>query len=116
SHLVSRPTSAFYLINMAQVGSPGQNSHQAAVGAWFLGPRAENFKYLSGFFRYILQDQMMARKKLHLTDPDWVTTEMQQSEVFKETMESLRIELQTISRLLSSHPVPFWSPRFNAHM
>ena len=41
---------------------------------------------------------------------------MQESAVFKANQMFLRKELSEICDLLAKHAIPFWSPRYSAHM
>ena len=91
-------------------------SRHAAIGAWFLGPRAENFSLVEEIFKFILDEQKQARQELFPNDRDFITPEMQASSLFNEQMDVLKFELSQITQQLNQHSVPFWSPRYNAHM
>ena len=88
----------------------------AQVGAWFLGPRAENFQLVSSMFNEVLTDQAAARQNLYSSDPVSITPAMQASTAFTQEISLLQARLKAISAALSTHTVPFWSPRYNAHM
>jgi hypothetical protein len=60
---------------------PTPNPHNA-VGAWFLGPRAENFQHLKDIVNIVLGEQEKARKGYFSDDSDFITSEMQQSTEF----------------------------------
>lgn len=92
------------------------NSRHAAVSSWFLGPRAENFEYLEKLFKRVLDGQKEARVNLYPQDAEFITDDIQADEMFKESLQTLELELETISTVLAKHSVPFWSPRYNAHM
>ncbi|KAI5836928.1 pyridoxal phosphate-dependent transferase [Morchella snyderi] len=49
-------------------------------------------------------------------DQDFITREMQDSGLFEKNIVRLDEELTAISKMLSQHSVPFWSPRYNGHM
>ena len=91
------------------------NRHDA-VGAWFLGPRAENFGILKEIFESTLASQNHARKTIYGNDKDFITPEMQSSKMFLENIAKLKFELGKLSGFLAEHSVPFWSPRYQAHM
>lgn len=91
-------------------------SRHAAVGAWFLGPRAENFSYLEQIFKVILEKQKYARQNLFPGDHAFISAAMQGSPLFQAQIERLESELSAITEQLNLHSVPFWSPRYNAHM
>lgn len=88
----------------------------ARVGSWFLGPRAENFDRLKEIFADILDDQEAARKGIYKQDPDFITAEMKQAESFTASIEQLKKDVKLLSKGLADHSIPFWSPRYNAHM
>lgn len=91
-------------------------SRHAAVGAWFFGPRAENFSYLERIFKYILDQQKNAREELFPHDKAFISSEMQASPLFQAQIQRLEFELGAITEQLNQHSVPFWSPRYNGHM
>lgn len=88
----------------------------ASVGAWFLGPRAENATQLAKFFNQALADQATARKNLYAGDPVSISAEMQENSKFKDQIKKLNEMFTRLSSLLATHSVPFWSPRYNGHM
>ncbi|RIB26875.1 pyridoxal phosphate-dependent transferase [Gigaspora rosea] len=88
-----------------------------AVASWFLGPRAENSEFVLEFYKEIIDEQVKARTTDYFpTDPFFITETMQNSPEYKSNMNSLRAQLQNISDLLAKKTVPFWSPRYMAHM
>ncbi|TDL20030.1 PLP-dependent transferase [Rickenella mellea] len=87
-----------------------------AVGAWFLGPRAENFRYLEHLFKYVLDEQEKARKGYFPKDNQFVSSQMQASDLFKENMAKLDETVKKLGPLLAEHSVPFWNPRYCGHM
>jgi hypothetical protein len=91
-------------------------SRHSAVGGWFFGPRAENFDFLKEAFDYILDAQQKARKFTYPDDAEFITEQMKDTELYKRQIELIRTELVAISDQLALHSVPFWSPRYNAHM
>jgi hypothetical protein len=88
----------------------------ALVSSWFLGPRAENFDVLNNLFQKVLSDQAAARKTLSAGDPIFITPEMKELDVYKNSIETLAKGVNDLSFDLATHTVPFWSPRYNAHM
>ncbi|EXJ65233.1 hypothetical protein A1O7_01574 [Cladophialophora yegresii CBS 114405] len=91
-------------------------SRHSAVGGWFFGPRAENFDFLRKAFNYILDTQQKARESTYPDDAEFITPEMKGTELYQRQIELIRTELVSISEQLASHSIPFWSPRYNAHM
>ncbi|KAK6531098.1 hypothetical protein TWF281_007923 [Arthrobotrys megalospora] len=92
-----------------------ENRHPA-VASWFLGPRAENFKYLAQSFLRVLHGQKEARINLFPNDPDFITSEIQSNELFQQSIEYLNKQVDLLSQQLSVNSIPFWSPRYNGHM
>lgn len=92
------------------------DDNHAKVSGWFLGPRAENFDVLKQFFNDALQDQVEARKKYSANDGLSITAEIQAMPVFQNQIMKLQDRMKAISSVLSKYSVPFWSPRYNAHM
>jgi hypothetical protein len=100
----------------APVGAPDPRLEHARVGSWFLGPRGENMGLLKDFFGHALEEQRAARRDVYKDDPDFITADMTQTEGFKQSIEKLRGDLKELSQGLATHTIPFWSPRYNAHM
>ncbi|SCO54233.1 uncharacterized protein FFMR_11706 [Fusarium fujikuroi] len=93
-----------------------ERRQHARVGSYFLGPRAENFDLLSEFFTYVLNEQKNTRENLYKDDPAFITQDMIKTEEFQGSIAQLREDVKDISKKLSTNSIPFWSPRYNAHM
>ncbi|KAL7935760.1 pyridoxal phosphate-dependent transferase [Trichoderma chlorosporum] len=88
----------------------------ARVGSYFLGPKAENFHILSELMDKVLEDQRIVRKNLYPDDPAFITSSMMQATTYTESINELRGHVKELSENLALHSIPFWSPRYNAHM
>jgi len=91
----------------------------ALVSSWFLGPRAENFDVLEKLFRKVLEDQKKARVDLSDDDKDkvfFITDEMKELDIYQQSIFKLTKDISDLSGDLARQSVPFWSPRYNAHM
>ncbi|KAK6499882.1 hypothetical protein TWF481_010239 [Arthrobotrys musiformis] len=97
-------------------GKTQYEDRHPVVASWFLGPRAENFRYLAQAFLQVLHDQKEARINLFPDDPSFITTEIQSDGRFQDSIDHLNDRLTSLSRGLSTNCIPFWSPRFNGHM
>ncbi|KAI0270023.1 pyridoxal phosphate-dependent transferase [Gloeopeniophorella convolvens] len=99
------------------LNAPGslQDAHNAA-GAWFLGPKAENINHFKKYVDIILNDLTQCRRDFAPQDEDFVTSKMASSTAFKGSMSRLETNLTFLSALLPQHSVPFYSPRYMAHM
>ncbi|QYT03139.1 hypothetical protein H0G86_010106 [Trichoderma simmonsii] len=88
----------------------------ARVGSYFLGPKAENFDILSELMGKVLADQKTVRQNLYHDDPEFITSSMMQASTYTESIDELRGYVNKLSENLALHSIPFWSPRYNAHM
>ncbi|KAH9080388.1 pyridoxal phosphate-dependent transferase [Lactarius deliciosus] len=79
----------------------GRDAHDAAC-AWFLGPKAENADCFMTSVETILNDVIQCRRNFSSEDD--------------KSMSKLKTTLTLLSRLLPQHCVPFYSPRYMAHM
>ncbi|KAH9024923.1 hypothetical protein EDB85DRAFT_2179872 [Lactarius pseudohatsudake] len=103
--------------NLRPLPAPGslRDTHNAAC-AWFLGPKAENADYFMTSVETILNDVIQCRRNFSPEDKNFVDAEAISSSAFKKSMSKLRTTLTLLSRLLPQHCVPFYSPRYMAHM
>ncbi|CAE6425005.1 unnamed protein product [Rhizoctonia solani] len=92
------------------------NERHNRLAAWFLGPKAENAPFVRHFFEYIVNQTEDARKKFQPADPQFIDAEIQASSSFQQEIKDLDIALRELTDALSKHSIPFWSPRYNAHM
>ncbi|KAJ1311930.1 hypothetical protein OPQ81_010390 [Rhizoctonia solani] len=86
------------------------------LGAWFLGPKAENIDFLKQFLNSVADQTERARLAYQPDDPKFIGPEMQASAVFQNEISELDLALKELVGALSEHSIPFWSPRYNAHM
>ncbi|KAJ1311931.1 hypothetical protein OPQ81_010391 [Rhizoctonia solani] len=86
------------------------------LGAWFLGPKAENIGFLKQFLNSVADQTERARLAYQPDDPKFIGKEMQASAVFQKEISELDIALKELVGALAEHSIPFWSPRYNAHM
>jgi glutamate/tyrosine decarboxylase-like PLP-dependent enzyme len=87
-----------------------------AIGAWFLGPHAENFDVLGKIFQGLLYEQGKARAAYFPNDDDFITPSMKASTLFQKNISKLKYVIEQLAPRLAAHSVPFWNPRYNAHM
>ncbi|KAI0437068.1 pyridoxal-dependent decarboxylase domain protein [Xylaria telfairii] len=101
----------------ADIIDENQAKH-ALVSSWFLGPRAENLNVLLSLLYQALERQKQTRVEL-VDDKDkyfFITEEMKSLDIYKQRIQTLTINSTDLSEKLAKHSVPFWSPRYNAHM
>ncbi|KAH8099816.1 pyridoxal phosphate-dependent transferase [Cristinia sonorae] len=87
-----------------------------AVGAWFLGPQGENSTILNTFLTTALNHHVTARRSYFPDDPPAIPPSVQATDVFKQNIANLKTHIDLFSEKLAEGSVPFWSPRYNAHM
>ncbi|KAK4168147.1 pyridoxal phosphate-dependent transferase [Cladorrhinum sp. PSN259] len=95
-----------------------QEQH-ALVSSWFLGPKGENVDTLKEIFDRVLTEQAETRVKLAKNGEEkylFITKEMKDLPIYMKSIKTLDSNVRTLSKHLASHSVPFWSPRYNAHM
>ena len=92
---------------------PKAELHQpwTAVGAWFLGPKAENDDLFQKQAMKIISDQIEFRKSFFPCDPVYVTDEMKQGKTYQESVKELKKELTSMTKELQ-RSVPFFSSRY----
>ena len=78
------------------------------ISNFFLGPRAENGKYLANYIKTILNDYIYWRR-------NYCPSDKYENQKEKEWYEKLSFELQNVLSLLKAN-YPFYSPRYMAHM
>ncbi|KAH8993162.1 pyridoxal phosphate-dependent transferase [Lactarius akahatsu] len=98
------------------MASPSLRDSHDAVCAWFLGPKAENADYFMMPVETILNDVIQCRRNFAPEDKDIIDAEALSSPAFRKSMSKLRTTLTLLSMLLPQHCVPFYSPRYMAHM
>ncbi|KZT57261.1 pyridoxal-dependent decarboxylase domain protein [Calocera cornea HHB12733] len=87
-----------------------------AISALFLGPKAENFELLKELFGHVLDKQKVVRQNYHREDEDFISATIMESDSYKNMKDRLIDSLDKMTTLLNMHSVPFFSPRYSAHM
>ncbi|KAJ3580316.1 hypothetical protein NPX13_g248 [Xylaria arbuscula] len=90
-------------------------SHQV-ISSYFIGPQAENLPYFKQNIDIILEELEKARKNYFPEDGKFIDEEMQQTPAFKASMEKMTSAVRKASNILGRSSIPFWSPRYEAHM
>lgn len=95
------------------LGKTGSGSE--SLGAWFLGPVAENRSFLSRLFLSTVRSHARGRSTAYPGDPAWITRRVKRDPHFRHASRLLQKDLEALSdRLLGS--VPFFSYRYQGHM
>ncbi|MFN0167994.1 MAG: pyridoxal phosphate-dependent decarboxylase family protein [Bryobacteraceae bacterium] len=83
------------------------------LGAWFLGPKAENANLTEEMILYILRDYFHWRRNYFPSDEITITQQMRRESL--DWSDSLFQQLGEMLARLKRH-FPFYSPRYVAHM
>jgi len=110
-----------------------RDAHNATC-AWFLGPKAENAEHFQMLVQTILEDFTQCRRNFAPEDKvswllspsydklirsvmqDFIDAKIASSTPFMTSMSKLKTNVTFLSGLLPQHSVPFYSPRYMAHM
>ncbi|XP_068718076.1 uncharacterized protein [Montipora capricornis] len=87
----------------------------AALGAWFLGPKAENGDVFKDLITQAVDSHIGYRHSYFPCDPPYVTDDVRQEGAFQSAMQSLQNELKILQNDLSKS-VPFFSTRYKGHV
>ncbi|KAL4225697.1 hypothetical protein ACF0H5_016386 [Mactra antiquata] len=87
----------------------------AALGAWFLGPKAENIDVFNNLAIEAFKGHANFRKKYFPTDSAYITTDITATEAYKGEKKQLEQELATMVEQLKNS-TPMFSVRFEGHM
>jgi glutamate/tyrosine decarboxylase-like PLP-dependent enzyme len=100
---------------MVAPGPTQETRPEDPMGAWFLGPRAENAKTWEELLGYVFRDYVHWRKSYFPTDPVIVGRSRRRSELHEAWLDELTGRLEATLNDLKCH-FPLHSPRYNAHM
>jgi hypothetical protein len=90
-----------------------QREKTKQIGAWFLGPKAENASLEEEMILYILRDYFHWRRNYYPSDEITITQRMRRES--EEWTDALFQQLSEMLGRLKRH-FPFYSPRYVAHM
>ncbi|KAI1419520.1 pyridoxal-dependent decarboxylase domain-containing protein [Xylaria sp. FL1777] len=90
-------------------------SHQV-ISSYFIGPQAENLPYFKENIDIILEELEKARKNYFPEDGKFIDEKMQKTPAFVASMDKMRRAVRKASNILGRSSIPFWSPRYEAHM
>ncbi|GAW25936.1 putative pyridoxal-dependent decarboxylase domain protein [Rosellinia necatrix] len=90
-------------------------SHQI-ISSHFIGPQAENLPYFKENIDIILEELKLARNRYFPQDVEFITKDVQQTEAFQKSMKKLTAAVRKAANILGTNSIPFWSPRYEAHM
>ena len=87
----------------------------SSLGAWFLGPKAENEKLLTRLLLQALRSHCDDRRDTYAQDPPFVTDAIKASAEYKDSVREIEEHLGVLLTALQGS-VPFFSYRYQAHM
>ncbi|KAL9099527.1 MAG: hypothetical protein Q9163_004987 [Psora crenata] len=90
-------------------------SHQK-ISSYFLGPKAENYEWFKKNLLEILDSQRDARLDYFPKDGKFVTEGVQASTAYRNSTRRMTNAVRQAAYLLGQHSIPFWSPRYQAHI
>ncbi|KAJ2990730.1 hypothetical protein NUW58_g2807 [Xylaria curta] len=90
-------------------------SHQI-ISSYFIGPQAENLPYFKENIHIILEELEKARKNYFPEDGRFIDEETQKTPAFLASVDKMKRAVRKASNILGKSSIPFWSPRYEAHM
>ena len=86
-----------------------------ALGAWFLGPRAENRDHFMALFKTAFDMHVKMREGYFPTDPPYITKQIRSSDAYRKEMALMKEKLIEVNTQLFNS-VPFFSPRYQVRV
>lgn len=87
----------------------------AKVGAWYVGPKAENEEIYKEMVIKAMDAHLDFRKNYFPSDPPYITPEIKDSLAYKTEIENMRRELATMRGEMKKS-VPYFTPRYKGHV
>ncbi|KAK3986129.1 pyridoxal phosphate-dependent transferase [Cladorrhinum sp. PSN332] len=99
--------------------APKDKTH-SVISSLFIGPRAENLDEFSGNITAVLEELRDARLRYFKEDEengyDFIPQAVRETKEFKRSTARTAVAVRQAARMLANHSIPFWSPRYQAHM
>ncbi|KAK4165537.1 pyridoxal phosphate-dependent transferase [Cladorrhinum sp. PSN259] len=100
--------------------SPTLDETHSVISSLFIGPRAENLGLFRGNITAILDAMQKAREQYFVEDAEngyeFIPQAVRESEEFKRSSTRIGYAVKEAAGMLAEHSIPFWSPRYQAHM
>ena len=87
----------------------------ANVGAWYVGPKAENEEIYKEMVIKAMDAHLDFRKNYFPSDPPYITPEIKDSLAYKTEIENMRRELATMRGEMKKS-VPYFTPRYKVNI
>lgn len=95
--------------------NPDSNERYKAVGAWFLGAKAENKALFQECVQQSVTQHADHRKNLYEEDPEYIDESIKESSQYKQEVEKIKKFQKELQEKLQLS-VPFFSNRYQGHM
>ncbi|KAI1110545.1 pyridoxal-dependent decarboxylase domain-containing protein [Nemania sp. NC0429] len=95
---------------------PYQDVSHQVISSYFIGPQAENLSYFEDNVHIILEELGKARQNYFPEDGKFISEEVQKTPAFVDSMNKLKRAVRKASHIMGKNSIPFWSPRYEAHM
>ncbi|KAL8801326.1 MAG: hypothetical protein Q9182_004532 [Xanthomendoza sp. 2 TL-2023] len=102
--------------NLYTTKAPEDDESHQMISSLFMGPHAENYEYFKRNIITILEATRDARLNYFPDDGPFISEEVQASATFNKHTDKIGNAVKKAAQLLSRHSVPWWSPRYAAHM
>ncbi|RAH78646.1 pyridoxal-dependent decarboxylase domain protein [Aspergillus japonicus CBS 114.51] len=95
-----------------------QITNQNVINNYFIGPRAANMPDFRANINAILDELLETRLDYYPEDNNqkFITKDVRRSAEFRKVRDNFGDVVRKVAQLLGEHSVPFWSPRYEAHM
>ncbi|CAG7948880.1 unnamed protein product [Penicillium nalgiovense] len=99
-------------------GGEDRITDQNVINNYFIGPRASNMPDFRANINTVLDELLETRLDYYPEDNDqkFITKEVRRSKEFQKVRHNFGDVVRKVAQLLGEHSVPFWSPRYEAHM
>ncbi|KAM7198694.1 Pyridoxal phosphate-dependent transferase [Naviculisporaceae sp. PSN 640] len=101
------------------MASSEDKTHQA-ISSYFIGPHAENLPEFRKNITALLDELQLTRERYFSEDItngySFIPQSVQDSAEFKRVTAKISKAVQQTARMIGRHSIPFWSPRYQAHM
>ncbi|KAK4443837.1 pyridoxal phosphate-dependent transferase [Podospora aff. communis PSN243] len=101
------------------MASTEDTTHQA-ISSYFIGPQAENLGEFRKNITTLLDELQLTRERYFSEDVTngytFIPQAVQDSGEFKRVTAKTSTAVQQAAAMLGRHSIPFWSPRYQAHM
>lgn len=93
-----------------------ENKSHQAISSYFIGPQAENLGDFKENIDSILHELKKARTNYFPEDGVFISETTRDSKIFRACKKRVSNAVTKAAHLLGKHSLPFWSPRYQAHM